>query len=138
MFKPASISTVKILILKNMNKIIFIIGLLIVAFLSISCDCEEEFLEEFDVDAVWEGRVMNLAIIGDLVEVTIQTSGSKEKIYTPKYDYLCNYPFEKGEEYIIFAYYNYEDDFYGKEGTYYTTICTYTMTTLEWNDLMGD
>lgn len=120
-----------------MNKIIFIISLSIAIFLSLACDCEEEFLDEFDVDVVWEGTVVDIVETGDLLKITIQTSDSKEDIYTPKYDYLCGYSFKEGEEYIIFGYYNYEDDFYGKEGTYYTTVCTYTMTTVEWSDLMG-
>lgn len=122
-----------------MNKIILIIGLSTVAFLSLACDCEEEYLDEFDVDVVWQGEVMDITEIGDLLKVTIQTNASKEEIYTPKYDYLCGYSFEKGEEYIVFGYYNYEDDdLYGKEDTYYTTSCSYTMSTLEWSGLMGE
>ncbi len=122
-----------------MRRILSILGILIVAFMSLACDCEEEFLDEFDADMVVEGKVISIESATDgLYRIYVTTSDSVVEIYTPDDTEICGYPFVMGEDYIIFGYYNEEDNFFGQEGTYYTTLCSYTMSMEEWDAIMGE
>ncbi len=99
----------------------------------INCDCEDEFLDEMDADWVVQGKVINISADGDNQVVFIMTDESMIQIYTPSEETYCNFPFEKGTDYIVFAYYNEIDGYYGPEGSFYTTSCSYTMTMDEWD-----
>lgn len=116
---------------------LFILGIALFGFIHISCDCDEEFLDENEADIVIEGKVIAIEEVGDdLLKVYITTEDELVEILTPNDEYLCAYPFLKGEDYIVFGYYNEVDNFYGDEGSYYTTICSYTMSTEEWETIM--
>ncbi len=118
-----------------MYRYLFIFGLLVFSFLNISCDCEEEFLDIEESDLAFKGLLIDLETTeGSLLRATFQTAEEQFiEIFTPSDESLCGYPFEEGIEYVVFAYYNYEDGFYGEAESYYTTLCTYTMTLEEWN-----
>lgn len=118
-----------------MRRFLGTLAVCIGAFIGMSCDCEEEFLSEMDADSVIEGKVLDISEQGDLLLVTLMTDGEMFYVHTPTDADLCGYPFTIGEDYIVFAYYNYDDGFYGPAGSYHTTSCTFTMTSDDWAGL---
>jgi len=122
-----------------MRQFLFKLGIIIVGFLGMSCDCEEEFMSEYDADLVLEGKVMDISPENEyLYRITFATEEGSYSVLTPKDEDLCGFPFDKDESYIVFAYYNSIDNFYGEEGTYYTTICSFTMSEDDWEDLFEE
>ena len=90
----------------------------------IACTCIEplspvEALEE--ADAVFSGEVINVKQRHNFVKVTFKVScvwkGKLEKdmdVYTSPPTVSCSFPFEKGSEYIVYAYKNRENIFKNK------------------------
>jgi hypothetical protein len=120
-----------------MQRFLMMMAICAWAFVGLSCDCEEEFLDETEADRVIEGKVISIEKGGeDLLKVTFMADEEVVVIYTPSDKEVCGFPFNEGEDYVVFAYYNYDKGFYGPADSYYTIICTYTMSTSEWDELM--
>ncbi len=113
---------------KMISFLIFCMGLF-----QLVCDCDDMTEDITEPDIFIEGRVVEMIEDEHLLEVFFETDeGQRISIFTPSETDDCGYLFEMGEEYVVFAYYNYENNYYGEADTYYTTICSFTMSREEW------